>query len=149
MQTGGAATDTGLQVKPGFTFLYGHVDVRFREPAGKGLWPGIWLAADGGPGQAAVVPWPPEIDLLESYGNPTIWSFHVHLAGPVDAGKDFVGPNTSTQFHTVSLDWRADEDHVVDRRQADVLVHGTEHPEGSDVPDREPGHGRRNRGRPT
>ena len=107
MQTGGASTDTGLQVKPGFTFRYGHVDVRFREPAGKGLWPGIWLAADGGPGKPQSYPWPPEIDLLESYGNPSLWSFHVHLAGPIDSGKDFVGPNTSTAFHTVSLDWRS------------------------------------------
>ncbi len=106
VQTGGASTDTGLRAKPGFTFLYGHVDVRFREPAGKGLWPGIWLAADGGPGAPQSYPWPPEIDLLESYGDPTIWSFHVHLAGSVDSGRDFVGPNTSTQFHTVSLDWR-------------------------------------------
>ena len=107
VQTGGAATDTGLVVKPGFTFLYGHVDVRFREPVGKGLWPAIWLAADGSPGAPQSYPWPPEIDMLESYGDPTVWSFHVHLAGSVNAGKDFVGPNTSTAFHTVSLDWRA------------------------------------------
>lgn len=107
VQTGGAMTDTGRTVKPGFAFLYGHVDVRFKEPAGKGLWPAIWLAADGSPGAPQSYPWPPEIDLLESYGNPTTWSFHVHLAGSINAGKDVVGPNTSAQFHTVSLDWRA------------------------------------------
>jgi beta-glucanase (GH16 family) len=107
VQTGGASTSTGRMVKPGFTFRYGHVDVRFREPVGKGLWPAIWLAADGGPGAPQSYPWPPEIDMLESYGNPTTWSFHVHLAGSVDAGKNVVGPNTSTKFHTASLDWRA------------------------------------------
>jgi beta-glucanase (GH16 family) len=107
VQTGGASTDTGRVVKPGFTFRYGHVDVRFEEPAGKGLWPAIWLAADGSPGAPQSYPWPPEIDLLESYGDPTTWSFHVHLAGSVNAGKTVVGPNTSTGFHTVSLDWRA------------------------------------------
>ena len=106
VHTGGAATDTGLVRKPGFTFLYGHVDVRFREPAGKGLWPAIWLAADGGPGAPQSYPWPPEIDMLESYGNPTTWSFHVHLAGNINTGRDFTGPDTSTGFHTVSLDWR-------------------------------------------
>ena len=107
VQTGGAKTDTGRVVKPGFTFRYGHVDVRFREPAGKGLWPAIWLAADGGPGAPQSYPWPPEIDLLESYGNPTTWSFNVHLAGSTNAGRTVVGPNTSTGFHTVSLDWRS------------------------------------------
>jgi beta-glucanase (GH16 family) len=106
VQTGGASTDTGRVVKPGFSFRYGHVDVRFKEPVGKGLWPAIWLAADGGPGAPQSYPWPPEIDLLESYGNTAIWSFHVHLAGSVSAGKDVVGPITSTGFHTVSLDWR-------------------------------------------
>ncbi len=106
VQTGGAATDTGLRVKPGFEFLYGRVDVRFKEPVGKGLWPAIWLAADGSPGAPQSYPWPPEIDLLESYGNNSTWSFHVHLAGSVNTGKDVIGPNTSSQFHTVSVEWR-------------------------------------------
>ena len=102
IQTGGARTST-ITKQPGFTFRYGHVSVRFKEPAGRGLWPAIWLAAAG---THQTYPWPPEIDLLESYGNPSIWSFHVHLAGNINTGKDFHGPNTATGYHTVSLNWQ-------------------------------------------
>ena len=119
VQTGGAATDTGRVVKPGFTFRYGHVDVRFKEPAGKGLWPAIWLAADGGPGAPQSYPWPPEIDLLESYGNPD--DMVVPRASRRDRStpaKTSSGRTRRPAFHTVSLDWRADQDHVVDRRSS-------------------------------
>jgi beta-glucanase (GH16 family) len=101
VQSGGARAG-GVSRKPGFTFRYGRIDVRFREPSGRGLWPAIWLLSD----QSQRYPSRPEIDILESYGNPRTWSFHVHLNGSINSGRDITGPDTSKGFHTVSLDWR-------------------------------------------
>jgi beta-glucanase (GH16 family) len=74
---------------PKFRFKYGYVKVVGRLAAGYGLWSAIWLAA-------ANLKWPPEIDIIESWGKPWIRTgayFHpgghkgekVHLTRAQDA----------------------------------------------------------------
>jgi len=46
---------------PGFKFQYGFVQVVADVPHAAGLWPALWLAAANGQ-------WPPEIDMIESWG---------------------------------------------------------------------------------
>jgi beta-glucanase (GH16 family) len=46
---------------PGFKFEYGFVQVVADVPHAAGLWPALWLAAASGQ-------WPPETDMLESWG---------------------------------------------------------------------------------
>lgn len=108
VQTGGRRAPGTAVVPPGFTFTYGRVEVRFRVPAGSGLWPAVWLLS---PGIDGSYPERPEIDLFEQYGtDPSQWSFHVHLrtagGAPIDTGQEVVGPDTTAGFHTVALDWR-------------------------------------------
>ncbi|MCU1454323.1 MAG: Endo,3,4-beta-glycanase exsH [Acidimicrobiales bacterium] len=111
VQTGGSRTWSGTTA-PGYTFRYGRVDVRFKAPKAKGLWPAIWLLAPGAPGAGGALPYPsrPEIDGLELYGQrPGEWNFNVHLAtpaGPIDQGQTYRGPDWSDGFHVLSVDWR-------------------------------------------
>jgi beta-glucanase (GH16 family) len=49
---------------PSFHFKYGYVKVVSRPALGYGLWSAIWLAA-------ANLKWPPEIDLIEAWGDPS------------------------------------------------------------------------------
>ena len=102
-QTGGARTKTKT-IAPGFAFTYGRVDIRFRAPAGAGLWPAFWLMPVG---TNQSYPSRPEIDILEQRGDqPTRWQMAVHLPGGIDKTTTYTGPNTTTGFHIVSLDWR-------------------------------------------
>ncbi|MGN6692830.1 MAG: glycoside hydrolase family 16 protein [Aquihabitans sp.] len=113
-QTGGARTPSAT-VAPGYTFTFGRVDVRFRADAGEGLWPAIWLLAPGTPRSDGKLPYPsrPEIDILEIHGDaPDLWRFHLHnttsAGAAVDPGESYAGPDTSTGFHTASVEWRSD-----------------------------------------
>jgi beta-glucanase (GH16 family) len=113
-QTGGSRSVDGTTA-PGRTFLYGRVDVRFRADAGRGLWPAIWLLAPGTASTSGKLPYPsrPEIDVLEVHGDaPGLWRFHLHstdrTGANVDPGQEYAGPDTSTGYHTASVDWRAD-----------------------------------------
>ncbi|MGB6456612.1 MAG: glycoside hydrolase family 16 protein [Streptosporangiaceae bacterium] len=82
---------------PGFRFEYGYVEVQARIPASPGLWPAIWLAA-------ANQQWPPEIDMIESWGINTKSAvfFHPIAATPV-AGR--MNPPISQGWHTFALSW--------------------------------------------
>ncbi|HEX2574708.1 MAG TPA: glycoside hydrolase family 16 protein [Aquihabitans sp.] len=113
VQTGGSRTVDGTTA-PGFLFTFGRVDVRFRADAGAGLWPAVWLLAPGvrrGDGKLSY-PSRPEIDVVEIHGDePDRWRFHLHStdgATRVDEGEAVTGPDTSTGFHTASVDWRPD-----------------------------------------
>lgn len=114
VQTGGARAGQ-RSAAPGFVFRYGRVDVRFRADAGDGLWPAIWLLAPGERRTDGKLAYPsrPEIDIVEVHGDaPGRWRFHLHAdteAGAVDPGSSFAGPDTSTGFHTASVEWRADK----------------------------------------
>jgi beta-glucanase (GH16 family) len=81
---------------PSLRFKYGYVQVVAKVPTGRGLWPAVWLAA-------ANEHWPPEIDILETWG--------AHKAGeffhPVDARRAgwAVPLKLAFGWHTFALDW--------------------------------------------
>lgn len=89
-------------ISPGFAFKYGRVSVRMRTPAGRGLWPAIWMLPVTHNSR-------PEIDILEVLGHaPARLHFHVHYWKDGirrDPGKSVVGPNTSEGWHRYTLVW--------------------------------------------
>jgi beta-glucanase (GH16 family) len=84
-----------------FSLKYGYVEARVWITAGQGLWPAVWLVNSGGAEGE-------EIDLGEWVGaDPTrVWET-VHFAGGGYLQSSYVGPNWSTGWHTIAVDWRA------------------------------------------
>ena len=113
VQSGGSRSVDG-STAPGYTFTFGRIDVRFQASAGAGLWPAIWLLAPGSADISGKLAYPsrPEIDVVEIHGDtPSLWRFHLHSTTPtgdVDPGSEYDGANTSTGFHTASVEWRSD-----------------------------------------
>lgn len=89
-----------------FSQLYGYFEVKAQLPAGQGMWPGFWLLPTKGP-------WPPEIDVLEHYGNdPTTVYQTLHTDdGGFNTSKQVASylANASGGFHTYGVDWEADK----------------------------------------
>jgi beta-glucanase (GH16 family) len=86
-----------------YAFTYGYVEVRFRTPAGAGLWPAIWMLPVSNESL-------PEIDLLEQYGDDTVTSsmtFHPAPAkGSEGRRRRYVrDTDLSEGWHTVGLEW--------------------------------------------
>ncbi len=80
-----------------FEFRYGFVQFRARVPAGRGLWPALWLLP-------ADETNPPEIDALEAVGqDPT--TAHMHYHGRVGTFGKTV-PNVSRSWHTYAVNWQ-------------------------------------------
>lgn len=88
-----------------FSFLYGHVEIRAKTPAGQGLWPTFWLMPQD-------KSWPPEIDVLEQIGSQTNTNYMTlhYLNGKHHAftPQTFTGPNFTSDFHTYGLEWQPD-----------------------------------------
>jgi beta-glucanase (GH16 family) len=101
--TGGSPTQP-----PGFTFLYGYMEMSAKLPPGAGMWPAFWLLpADGS--------WPPEIDAMEwQGGTPTIDYATIHWGKQVNGQHPQSGTAYDSQvdlaagFHSYGLDWQAD-----------------------------------------
>jgi beta-glucanase (GH16 family) len=93
----------GLDDAARYAFTYGVVEVRFRAPAGAGLWPAIWMLPVTNRSL-------PEIDLMEQYGSkPSEASMTLHAAGAgkaakVDRRTVTVG-DLSVGWHTIALEW--------------------------------------------
>lgn len=89
-------------------FTYGKVDVRFQLPAGRGLWPAIWLLPASEDSR-------PEIDMLEVTGDDTgRLRMHLHPKNRSvpSLGKDYLlpkGHSLAGNWHTISLDWSPGE----------------------------------------
>jgi beta-glucanase (GH16 family) len=84
-------------------FTYGSVEARVRIPAGRGLWPAVWLL----PASRESVP---EIDLLEAIGqDPSTVLMHLHpkSRSARSPNKEYKvpGPNLAEDWHTFRLDW--------------------------------------------
>jgi beta-glucanase (GH16 family) len=85
-------------------FRYGSVEARVKLPAGRGLWPAIWLLPANQDSR-------PEIDLLEVLGqDPAELIMHLH---PEDRSAQspskrvrLRGPSFAADWHTVRLDWQ-------------------------------------------
>jgi beta-glucanase (GH16 family) len=82
----------------GFKFKYGFVQVTARLPFRTGLWPAFWLGA-------ANMKWPPEIDMMEHWGNQPVTKLYLHpLTGPRQ-GAVYNAPTAGTGWHTWRLMW--------------------------------------------
>jgi beta-glucanase (GH16 family) len=98
-RTPGARFASGLiSSQPSFSQLYGYFEIRAKLPAGKGLWPALWMLP-------ADLTWPPEIDIMESLGDPRTVYASVHT-------KDDDGFTQETRlddegFHTFAVSWDA------------------------------------------
>ncbi|MGB6454235.1 MAG: glycoside hydrolase family 16 protein [Streptosporangiaceae bacterium] len=82
---------------PGFRFEYGYVQVEAWIPASLGLWPAIWLAA-------ANQQWPPEIDMIESWGIKSESAVFFHPVGAAPAAGH-MNPPIGQGWHTFALSW--------------------------------------------
>lgn len=91
-----------ITTQPSFSQTYGYFEMRAELPQGKGLWPAFWML----PRDQS---WPPEIDVVESVGDPS----HVYMtahskvakAEPIEA---HVTPNA---FHAFAVSW--DPQHII------------------------------------
>jgi beta-glucanase (GH16 family) len=82
---------------PGFKFEYGFVQVVANIPHAQGLWPALWLAAADGQ-------YPPEIDMLESWGvDGTTGSFYHPVTG--HHSRATYSPDLTLGWQTYSLSW--------------------------------------------
>jgi beta-glucanase (GH16 family) len=81
---------------PGFRFEYGYVQVVAWIPTGPGLWPALWLAA-------ANLQWPPEIDLIESWGTTKSGAFFHPVAAQQATGR--TNKPITQGWHTFDLSW--------------------------------------------
>jgi beta-glucanase (GH16 family) len=87
-----------ISTLPTVAQTYGHFEVRARLPRGKGLWPAIWMLP-------ADQTWPPEIDIVESIGDPRIGYVTAHSkTAPSRSVEVKVGDEG---FHTYAVSWDA------------------------------------------
>lgn len=94
---GGYGYTSGLiTTQPSFAQAYGYFEMRARLPRGKGVWPAFWLLPTD-------LSWPPELDVMESIGDPgkiyvTSHSKLEHVPGtPVDIDPE--------GFHVFAVSW--------------------------------------------
>jgi beta-glucanase (GH16 family) len=85
-----------ISSQPTFSQLYGYFEARVKLPRGKGLWPAVWLLP-------ADLSWPPEIDIMESIGDPMTAYMTVHSARAKTVGVP-VHP-ASDGFHDYAVEW--------------------------------------------
>lgn len=85
-----------ITTQPSFAQTYGYFEMRAELPPGKGLWPAFWLLPKD-------QSWPPEIDVVESFGDPTEIFVTVHstLEEP-KGGKTQISANA---FHVFAVSW--------------------------------------------
>jgi beta-glucanase (GH16 family) len=98
---GGLPYTSGMiSSQPSFSQLYGYFEAGVKLPEGKGLWPAVWMLP-------ADLSWPPEIDIMESIGNPKQAFMTVHSGKAMTKGAE-VHPS-SDGFHTYAVAWDAKE----------------------------------------
>jgi beta-glucanase (GH16 family) len=85
-----------------FRMQYGYFEMRAQMPPGAGLWPAFWLVPTN-------LSWPPEIDVLEQLGVPTVIHETLHFTDSSGADAQESVPatvaDTTTGFHTYGVDW--------------------------------------------
>ena len=85
-----------------FAQLYGYFEMRAKMPPGRGLWPTFWLAPTD-------QTWPPEIDVVETVGDPTKMYATVHYGKPEHhIGFAVDVPDTTAEFHVYGMLWTAE-----------------------------------------
>lgn len=94
---GGYAYTSGMiSSQPSFAQRYGYFEMRATLPAGKGLWPAFWLLPSD-------LSWPPEIDVMESIGDPA--TVYVTAHSKTAEAKGFEAKLTGGGFHTFAVSW--------------------------------------------
>lgn len=89
-------------------FHYGRLEVRAKLPAGRGIWPAIWLR-----GSDPSLGWPAcgEIDLVEFVGfDPDRLHFNIHTAAynhvkKTNKGRSLSVPDAAGAWHVFALEW--------------------------------------------
>ena len=93
-------------------FLYGKVVVRAKVPAGKGLWPAIWMMPNK---ESLYGPWPRcgEVDIMEILGSETNRMYGtLHYGLPHKQNQGTVKLDKSSfadEFHEFSVEWEPGE----------------------------------------
>lgn len=98
-----------ITTQPSFSQTYGYFEIRAKLPRGKGIWPAFWLLPKD-------LSWPPEIDVMESVGDPSKVYATYHSNAAKIQGQEFTV--TPEDFHTYAVAW--DREHVtwfIDGRQ--------------------------------
>ncbi|HEY2759954.1 MAG TPA: glycoside hydrolase family 16 protein [Pirellulales bacterium] len=99
---------------PLFNQKYGRFEFRAKLPAGKGIWPALWML----PQDNKYGGWPcsGEIDVMEARGqepNKVLGTIHFGLPWPanVHVGEEYVFPNQATieDFHVYAVEWEPGE----------------------------------------
>jgi beta-glucanase (GH16 family) len=85
---------------PGLRFRYGYLQVVARIPSSSGLWPALWLAP-------ANLQWPPEIDIIESWGKGASAGsfFHPYPRHTKPDRGYIIPPSRAAGWHTFALSW--------------------------------------------
>jgi beta-glucanase (GH16 family) len=91
-----------ITTQPSFSQTYGYFEMRARLPQGKGLWPAFWLLPTD-------QSWPPEIDVMESIGDPS--QVFVTTHSKVVKREGFERRIAPGVFHVFAASW--DERNVI------------------------------------
>lgn len=107
-------TSTRIKTNGLYSKMYGKFEIRAKAPAGKGLWPAIWML----PENYVYGNWAAsgELDIMEGWGSrPNVVAGTIHYGSQwpdnVYSGKEYVLPGGSTieDFHTYSIEWEPGE----------------------------------------
>ena len=120
-----------LTTHDSFVQTYGVYEIRAKVPAGQGLWEDFWLLPENGS-------WPPELDVMEiNGGNPksfsTGYGIGQHGISVTSASTSTPIPDASAGFHTYTVDWEPEHDHLVFRRQRGLSDSDARRHEPADV----------------
>lgn len=117
-----AYTSAKLITKEKQLFKYGRIEVNAKLPAGRGIWPAIWMLGDN----IHEAGWPlcGEIDIMEHVGfnkDSVFGSVHTqsynHIAGTQTTKGLFIS-NTYTAFHTYGIEWTPEKiEFFIDRNK--------------------------------
>ncbi|WP_395671347.1 glycoside hydrolase family 16 protein [Phenylobacterium sp.] len=94
---GGFGYTSGLiTTQPSHSQTYGYFEMRAKLPRGKGVWPAFWLLP-------LDLSWPPEIDVMESVGDPGKVYVTLHSNAVKAEGTEI--PVSPGDFHTYAVAW--------------------------------------------
>jgi len=91
-----------ITTQTSFEQTYGYFEMRAKLPKGKGLWTALWMLP-------ADLSWPPEIDIVESIGDPTRAYVTTHTT--LNQLPSVEARISEPGFHVFAVSW--DREHVI------------------------------------